>query len=61
MIKKAQKIRKKKGARFAYTLWLGFFTEQKCPLATLVSKFTILGAALPHPWDGESGRVIKLC
>lgn len=37
------------------------FSEQKCPLATLVSKFTILGAVLPHLWDGESGRVIQLC
>lgn len=37
------------------------FSEQKCPLATLVSKFTILGAVLPRPWDGESGRVIQLC
>lgn len=38
----------------------GFFSEQKCPLATLVSKFTILGAAPPHPWEVNQGELYNV-
>lgn len=37
-----------------------FFSARKCPLAPLVSKFTILETAPPHPLDAESVRVTQL-